>query len=248
MMMDRTETSNNPATEAAVTPYPLVVRVLTVGLLLVLATACAAGPREESLRTLVTEEEERAQTTELERRAARFRWNQQVRLERVLMRLLLAVPDPPQLSVEVGGCDGVNAYVGKRKIHVCLGMLRFVKSDDELAVVLGHEMGHLPTSAEQGLVGGSRREEERAADIRGLLYAHRAGYDIRAGAKVFERMAVELSPSRWDTKPTGHPSHAERVVLAAKISLLLDRGGAESDLEAWVNRLHRLVGSFDDLP
>ncbi len=101
------------------------------------ATACAAWPPNGSLRTLVTEQEERAQTTESERRAARFRWNQQVRLERVLMCLLLAVRDPPQLSVEVGGCDAVNAYVGKRKIHVCLGMLRFVKSDDELAVVEG---------------------------------------------------------------------------------------------------------------
>jgi predicted Zn-dependent protease len=246
MKMNRTETYH-AAAEAAVTPYPLAIRGLMVGLLL-LATACAARPPDGSLRTLVTEDEERAQTTELERRAARFRWNHQVRLERVLMRLLLAVPDPPQLSVEVAGCDAVNAYVGRQKIHVCLGMLRFVKSDDELAVVVGHELGHLPTLTSQGLVGGSRREEERAADIRGLLYAHRAGYDIRAGAKVFERMAVELSPGRWDTKQTGHPSHAERVVLAAKISLLLDRGGTESDLEAWVNRLNRLVGSFNDLP
>jgi predicted Zn-dependent protease len=246
-MMDRTETLH-PARETAVTPYPLTIRGLTVGLLLVLATACAARPPDGTLRTLVTEEEERAQTTELERRAARFRWNQQVRLERVLMRLLLVVPNPPPLSVEVAGCDAVNAYVGRQKIHVCLGMLRFVKSDDELAVVLGHEMGHLPTLTSQGLVGGGRREEERAADIRGLLYAHGAGYDIRAGAKVFERMAVELSPGRWDTKPGGHPTHAERVVMAAKIALLLDRGGTERDVEAWVNRLNRLVGSFDELP
>jgi len=245
--MNRTQISLT-ATEAAVTGYPPAIRLLTVGCLLVLTTACAGGPSDGNLRTLVTDEEERAQSTELERRAARFRWNQQVRLERVLMRVLLAVPDPPPLSAEVAGCDAVNAYVSKRKIHVCLGMLRFVKSDDELAVVVGHELGHLPTSASHGLVGGGRREEERAADIRGLLYAHRAGYDIRAGAKVFERMAVELSPGRWDTKPGGHPSHAERVVMAAKIALLLGRGGTEGDLEAWVNRLHRLVGSFDDLP
>ncbi|MGH2398013.1 MAG: hypothetical protein ACRDFW_13790, partial [bacterium] len=102
--MNRTQISL-PATEAAVIPYPLAIRVLTVGCLLVLATACARGPSDGNLRTLVTDEEERAQTTELERRAARFRWNQQVRLERVLMRLLLAVPDPPPLSAEVAGCD-----------------------------------------------------------------------------------------------------------------------------------------------
>ncbi len=247
MMTDRTERSI-PAKDGAATPYPLAIRVLAVGLLLGLATACAAGPREESLRTLVTEQEERAMAAELDRQAARFRWDQQVRLEKVLMRLLLAVPNPPQLTAEVYGCDGVNAYVGGPKIHVCLGMLRFVKSDDELAVVLGHEMGHLPTSGNHGLLGGTREEEERAADVRGLFYAHRAGYNIKAGAKVFERMAVELAQGRADVKPGSHPSIAQRTILASKVAMLINRSGAETDLQGSLERLLRLAQSFDDLP
>jgi predicted Zn-dependent protease len=125
-------------------------------------------------------------------------------------------------------------------------MLRFVQSDDELAVVVGHELGHLPTSARHGLIGGVRGDEEREADVLGLLYAHRAGYDIKVGARVFERMAVELSPGLEE--PGSHPSHAERMLLAEKITLHLDRGGEAMDLVLLPKRPHGLIPSLDDLP
>lgn len=225
----------------------MIRKGLTISLL-VFVTACAARIQEPGLNSLVSEQEERAQAAKVRRRAKRLRWSQQVRLERVFMRLLLGMPEPPRLTVEVAECDGVNAYVGEDRIHVCLGMLRFVKSDDELAVVLGHEIGHLPTAADQGLRGGARGEREREADIRGLFYAHRAGYDIRIGAKVFERMAVELSAGRGGAEPGGHPSHAERIVLAEKIATLLDGRAREIDPEVSLKRLHHLVGPFGDLP
>jgi predicted Zn-dependent protease len=150
------------------------------------------------------------------------------------------------VTVEVAGCDAANAYVGDGRIKVCLGMLRFVQSDDELAVVLGHELGHLPTSAERSLLGEGWIDAEREADIRGLFYAHRAGYDITGGARVFERMAVELSSVLWEVG--SHPSHAERIVLAERIGLLLDGKAAATDPEVTLKRLYRLVDSFDDLP
>lgn len=215
--------------------------------LLVLGTACAAGLREPSLGRLVSEQDERAQAAQFKRKAAHFRLRQQLRLERMLTRLLLDSADPPDVTVEVAGCDAVNAFVGGRRIHVCLGMLRFVKSDDELAVVLGHEMGHLPTSADHALLGGIQGEGEREADIRGLLYAHRAGYDIRVGAQVFERMAVELSSEPGKPDLGDHPSHAERMILAEEIARLLERSGAERDPKVSLRRLHHLMGLFDDL-
>jgi predicted Zn-dependent protease len=214
---------------------------------LALATACAASPRNPGLRALVSVQQEQAQAVQLERKAVRFRWDQQVRLDGVLTRLLLEMPDPPQVTVEVARCDGVNAYVGDGRIKVCLGMLRFVESDDELAVVVGHELGHLPTPADRGLLGGGQGEAEREADIRGLFYAYRAGFDIRGGAKVFQRMAVELSSGLGDSGEGGHPSQAERLILAERIASLLDGRGAERDPEVTLKRLHRLVGVFDDL-
>lgn len=221
------------------------VRVLMASLL-VLVSACAAGPRGQSLSALVSEQQAQAQAARLEQRAARFRWDQQMRLEGVLTRLLLGMPDAPPTAVEVVGCDGVNAYVSEGRIKVCLGMLRFVRSDDELAVVLGHELGHLPTAAEHGLLGDGQIDAEREADIRGLFYAHRAGYDIKVGARVFERMAVELSAGLWTAE--SHPTHAERIVLAERIALLLDGRAGESDPGITLKRLYRLADSFDDLP
>lgn len=214
--------------------------------LLVLVSACAAGPRGQSLSALVSEQQAEAQAAQLEERAARFRWDQQIRLEGVLTRLLLGLPDAPLTTVEVVGCDGVNAYVSEGRIKVCLGMLRFVQSDDELAVVLGHELGHLPTSAEHGLLGRGQIGAEREADIRGLFYAQRAGYNIKVGARVFERMAVELSSGLWTAE--SHPTHAERIVLAERIALLLDGRAGERDPEVTLKRLYRLADSFGDLP
>jgi len=225
----------------------LGIMVLTASVLALL-TACASGFREPGLSVLVSEQKEQAQAAWLEQRAAQFRWRQQVRLEGVLTRLLLGMPDPPRVTVEVVGCDAVDAYVGEERIKVCLGMLRFVKSDDELAVVVGHELGHLPSSADHGLLGGTQKGAEREADIRGLFYAQRAGYDIKVGTKVFERMAVELASGFGDAEAGGHPTHAERILLAEKIALLLEGRSVEQDPEVTLKRFYRLMGSFDDLP
>jgi len=219
--------------------------VLTAGVLM-LVSACATAPRGESFNALVSEQQAQAQASRLEQRAARFRWDQQVRLEGVLTRLLLGVPRPSPAAIEVAVCDEVNAFVSDGRIKVCLGMLRFVQSDDELAVVLGHELGHLPTSTERGLLRGGQIDAEREADIRGLFYAHHAGYDITKGARVFERMAIELSSGLREAD--SHPTHAERIVLAERIAQLLDARGAESNPEVTLKRLYQLMDSFDDLP
>jgi predicted Zn-dependent protease len=214
--------------------------VLSAGVLLLL-TACAASIQEPGLRSVVSEEQERTHAAQLQRKAKRFRWEQHTRLDTILMRLLLSMPNPPHVTANVVESDSVNAVVdGEGRIGVPLGMLRFVKSDDELAVVLGHELGHLPTSRAHGLVTWTLGYHEREADIRGLVYAHRAGYDIRMGARVFERMATEEVGT--------HPSHAERIILAGKIASLLEGNAAESDLEILAKQLPSLLGPSTDLP
>jgi predicted Zn-dependent protease len=222
-------------------------RVFAAGVL-IFGAGCVGAVRDPGLGALVSDEEELARAVELERQAARYRWHQQVRLEGILMRLLLGMPDPPPVTTEVVPCDAVNAFVGGGKVYVCLGLLHFVQSDDELAVILGHELGHLPTSAEHGLIGRGRADEERAADIRGFLYAHRAGYDIRRGAGVFERMAVELSPDYAEGHRRRHPSHAERVVLADKIARLLQGDAQVTDPTMLLERLSQHLKTSGNLP
>ena len=198
---------------------------------------------------MVSHEQERTRAAALLRKAKRFRWEQQTRLDNILMRLLLAMPNPPQVTAKVVESDGVNAFVdGDGSIGVPLGMLRFVKSDDELAVVLGHELGHLPSSRAHGLLAPTWSDHEREADIRGLTYAHRAGYDIRAGARVFERMATELAVWPGDEAASPHPSHAERMILAEKIAHLLEGRGAQLSAEALVHQLPALLDSSTDHP
>lgn len=222
-------------------------RILTASFL-ILVTACATRPDSPGLRALVSREDEQAHVAELERKAKQFRRNQEERLDRVLSGLLRAVPEPPRLTVLILESDKINAYVGGGILAISLGMLRFVKSDDELAVVLGHELGHFPSFSGHALLSGIRSDREREADVRGLVYAYRAGYDIRAAAGIYERMATELVPGPGEGKLHGHPSHAERIILAEKVGDILDRSVGELNADTLVQQMHRLVGSFGDIP
>ncbi len=59
-------------------------------------------------------------------------------------RLLKYVEEPLKIDFEVMEDDkSVNAGATFGKIVVTTGMLRFIKSDDELAIVLGHEIAHI---------------------------------------------------------------------------------------------------------
>jgi len=69
---------------------------------------------------------------------------QLLQLDRVARRLLSAVPNAPQVNfVLAAGEESINAGTTFGKIIITEGMMRFVGSDDELAMILGHELAHL---------------------------------------------------------------------------------------------------------
>src|SRR5262245_54641791 len=69
---------------------------------------------------------------------------QLLQLDRVSRRLLQAIPNPPKVNfILAAGESSVNAGTTFGKIIVAEGMMRFVRSDDELAMILGHELAHL---------------------------------------------------------------------------------------------------------
>src|SRR6266849_949424 len=69
---------------------------------------------------------------------------QLLQLDRVARRLLEAIPNAPQVNfVLAAGENSINAGTTFGKIMVTEGMMRFVRSDDELAMILGHELAHL---------------------------------------------------------------------------------------------------------
>lgn len=113
----------------------------------------------------------------------------------------------------------INAYANGRTIVVTAGMMNFVKSDDELAYIIGHELAHNTHSHIRKSVtnyilslGGTRytRIFEAEADYVGLYYMVRAGYDPTVVEDMWRRLALQ------SLRPIGrsktHPAYPARAV------------------------------------
>lgn len=124
----------------------------------------------------------------------------------------------PQVAA---GADG--NYVTVRS-----GLVNFVRSDDELAVVMAHELahnilGHRGLLAAQGVSGGLSakfgadarriRATEIEADRYGLYLAARAGFDVKAAPGFWERLEREHGHGIF--ADATHPGARERLKLVA---------------------------------
>lgn len=122
---------------------------------------------------------------------------------------------PTQLRMS----PAINAYANGRTIVVTAGMMNFVKSDDELAYIIGHELAHNTHSHIRKSVtnyilslGGTRytRIFEAEADYVGLYYMVRAGYDPSVVEDMWRRLALQ------SLRPIGrsktHPAYPARAV------------------------------------
>ena len=92
-------------------------------------------------------------------------------------------------NLRLSGRSLINAFADGRNITVTAGMMDFVQSDSELALIVGHElahntMGHIRKVLGNYIVsfGGTRytRPFESEADYVGLYYLVRAGYSPEA--------------------------------------------------------------------
>ncbi len=137
--------------------------------------------------------------------------------------------------------DAVNAFADGQHVIITTGMLRFAGSDDELALVLGHEFAHnalahvrqMKAQTFGGLLldmavgvftgvntGGLfssmgrvifSKQFEADADYMGLYMAARAGYEIKIAPNFWRRMAVEHPGSIKQNYMSTHPSTPERA-------------------------------------
>ena len=145
-------------------------------------------------------------------------------------------------SVQVFINESVNAFAGFEGVLITTGMIRFCKTDKELAFVIGHEIAHkalghltkgiinrisgniidailLATTGvdSQGAVGNLTslafsKAFEQEADYAGLYILTRAGYNITGAADIFRRMASEYPRSINGNFLSTHPSWPERFV------------------------------------
>jgi hypothetical protein len=158
----------------------------------------------------------------------------------------------------------VNAATDGRSVTVMRGLVNFLSRDEELALVVGHELGHnVLGHFQRGRALGhqagpfntgaqsSMREFEREADHIGLYFVALAGYDMESAIRSAHKMAAQ-SPM-GDRGSATHPSQAERFaglqVALREIRGKLARGLALSpDLRAGRDpspRAHRGAGDID---
>ena len=106
--------------------------------------------------------------------------------------------------------DNVDTHTEGARMVVYSGMLRFAESDDELAIVLAHELAH-------ELLGQKLSVEnaESEADYLGLYLVARAGYDVAVATEFARRLAAEFPFALEERAGHIHPFSAARSIALA---------------------------------
>lgn len=142
--------------------------------------------------------------------------------------------------------DSVNAFADGEIVGITMGMMRFASRDEELALVLGHELahnalGHVEKKAgntflgslfdilfatqlginTQGMFGGVAnitfsQDFELEADYAGLYLVAKTGYDTQRAPQFWRNMAVEYSGAIEKNFLSSHPSTPERFLALEK--------------------------------
>lgn len=182
------------------------------------------------------------------------------RIQRIGKRVAAAVGrDLPNAQWEfvVFDSDQINAFaLPGGKVGFYTGLINLADSDDEIAIVMGHEVAHVTSrhGAERqsqamliGLGGtalgiGTRndknaeyymlayglgstlgslaysRNHETEADVVGLRFAAKAGYDPRAAVTFWTKMAAKEGGARPPKLLSTHPPSAERIENLKKLA------------------------------
>jgi hypothetical protein len=143
--------------------------------------------------------------------------------------------------LSVIGDDSVNAFADGNQIVFHQGMMDFTKDDDELALVVGHELSHNAMrhidAKTVNMLGGLlvdiffaalgadtqgafskmaaqaySQDFEAEADYVGLYVTELAGYDISNAAYFWRKMGVKHPASINKNHAASHPSTPERFV------------------------------------
>ena len=155
----------------------------------------------------------------------------------------------PYVRIRLKETGKINAYAKFTGIEFTTGMVHFVEDEDELAVIMGHELAHLTAkhlpknismAALCGTLGGLTgpfaplttqalyapysRKNEREADYLGLIYAHNAGYDVQKGAALWKRFALEIPRSRSKSFLRSHPASPERILRVKMVGEMIKYG------------------------
>lgn len=141
-------------------------------------------------------------------------------LERVLriaavLRTETGLPQLVPVTISVDPSNILNAYNTGDSIVIYQGLIDKVTNDDELALVIGHEMSH-STLMHMGDSGLNPSNDpalqsilESQADKMGAIYMMKAGYDICKGREFFKIMGIDPKEADFP-KGDDHPSDGYR--------------------------------------
>jgi predicted Zn-dependent protease len=111
--------------------------------LLAVLSCCTCSACAPATVPRVTPGELQAEHERLAAKTQEYYRAQRGRVARISRQLLAQVPNPPHLQFLVAeGEAKVNAGATFGKVVITWGLLQFVRTDDELAAVLSHEIGH----------------------------------------------------------------------------------------------------------
>ena len=162
-------------------------------------------------------------------------WNSEAALKRVNTigsKMLKANNVNYPIEFKVSDEEDVNAYANlDKEIYVYKGLLEFVDNDEELAGVIGHEMGHIINGhcAKQGVLGTAiaifanmisknetvtaigttlaqsklSRTDEFEADISGVDLMAKAGYNPLAMVSLLNKISGDAYIDIIQTHPSG---------------------------------------------
>ena len=171
--------------------------------------------------------------------------------------------------------DDVNAFADGTHVYVTRGMMRFAQTDDELSLVIAHEMAHnamghieaqrgnqmlgtvidvaasaygLDTNGLFGDLAGRAHSQafEAEADYVALYVLARANMRIDEAADFWRRMAIESPQGIEGGYFATHPSTAARyVAIDDTVDEIFLKRGAQEDL---MPNLKRRRALFDESP
>ncbi len=240
----------SPDTAMVITIMRVRLKVIVFSLLAAAVTASAAPPAQAELINTAREVEIGRQVAkEIESRYGVVDNPVQQHQVEAIGQRIARVSDRPTLpwKFKILNTREVNAIsLPGGIIYVTKGMMGFLQFEDELAFVLGHEVGHVsrrhhvhllertfyvslviqllfgnqPRVAEVAemanvlVTQGFNRELEFEADHFGVIYAHKAGFNVGLAVGLMERFrrAEGQDPSRFEVFFRTHPAMSDRIV------------------------------------
>lgn len=130
------------------------------------------------------------------------------RVQRIYKQISVQAGLPLGIPVKIDKSPVINAYTTGTEIVVFQGLIDFCENDDQLALVIAHELAHNTLMHLKIMTGDGALQSvlEAQADKMGAFYIMKAGYNICKAREFWSNMS-----KRSGDYPIGdHPPYAYR--------------------------------------